>query len=64
LSDAVDRHPLVVRPSMPSDRIMAMFQALGLRYILTCSPRGRIVGIIKKKDLLSFLANHHIGTRK
>jgi len=64
LSSIVDRHPLIVRPSMPADRILAMFQALGLRYVLSCSPRGRIVGIIKKKDVLAFLAGHNIGTRK
>ena len=57
-SASVDRHPIIVRPSMPADRIMSLFQNLGLRYVLCCSPRGRIMGIIKKKNLLYFLVRN------
>jgi CBS-domain-containing membrane protein len=59
-SALVDKHPTCLRPSMPADRIMTIFQSLGLRYALLCSPRGRLMGIIKKKDLLAFLARHNI----
>lgn len=62
-SHSVDRHPIQVRPSMPVDRAMGLFQALGLRYLLCCSPRGRILGIIKKKDLLLWLNSRDIHHR-
>ena len=36
------------------DRLMDMFIALGLRFVLVTS-RGELTGIITKKDLLAFL---------
>jgi len=55
----VDKHPLCIRPSTPIDRVNMLFQALGLRYALCCSPRGRLMGLIKKKDLLVYLRMHN-----
>lgn len=62
-STYVEKYPVQVRPSMPVDRIMGLFQALGLRYVLCCSPRGRILGLIKKKDLLVYLQNANVHHR-
>lgn len=59
----VDRYPVQVRPSMPVDRVMTLFQSLGLRYLICCSPRGRMLGIIKKKDMLAYLMARNIHHR-
>lgn len=60
-SASVDRHPIHVLPSMPIDRILGLFQSLGLRYVLVSTSKGKLVGIIKKKDLLFWLYDHHLA---
>eukprot|EP00466_Bigelowiella_natans_P020781 jgi/Bigna1/41319/e_gw1.51.102.1 len=55
LSKYVDRHPVIVRPSMPADRVLDMFKGLGLRCIFVCSSDGSLRGVIKKKDMLKHI---------
>ena len=43
-----------VDEQMGVDRLMDMFIAMGLRFVLVTS-RGALTGIITKKDLLDFL---------
>ena len=43
-----------VDEQMGVDRLMDMFIAMGLRFVLVTS-RGVLTGIITKKDLLNFL---------
>ena len=53
---AAELAPLQVDEDMGIDRVMDMFVALGLRFVLVTS-RGLLKGIVTKKDLLHFL-NH------
>jgi len=47
-----DTAPLQITPTTQVDRVWELFSLLGLRYVLVCK-QGRLIGIIKKKDLLS-----------
>ena len=55
LSNCVDRHPIIVRPTMPADRVLDMFKGLGLRYIFVSDENGALLGVIKKKDMLKHI---------
>jgi len=57
-SPAVDKHPIKVLPHTPIDRVLGLFQGLGLRYVLVMSHKGTLLGLIKKKDLLLYIRQH------
>eukprot|EP00292_Cryptomonas_paramecium_P027036 CAMPEP_0113670158 /NCGR_PEP_ID=MMETSP0038_2-20120614/4981_1 /TAXON_ID=2898 /ORGANISM="Cryptomonas paramecium" /LENGTH=56 /DNA_ID=CAMNT_0000586143 /DNA_START=48 /DNA_END=218 /DNA_ORIENTATION=- /assembly_acc=CAM_ASM_000170 len=40
--------------STPLDRIVEMFRALGIRYLLV-TRNGQLVGVIKKKDVIEHI---------
>ena len=52
-SPSVDKHPIKVLPHTPIDRVLGLFQGLGLRYVLVMSHKGTLLGLIKKKDILT-----------
>eukprot|EP00741_Cyanophora_paradoxa_P021505 tig00021357_g20761.t1 len=52
MSSAVDRYPIQIGPEMPLSRVYDMFTSMGLRLCLVTN-HGRLVGIIKRKDLAS-----------
>jgi len=54
-SSSVDKYPVKVLPHTPIDRVLGLFQGLGLRYVLVNSHKGQLVGIIKKKDMLLYI---------
>jgi chloride channel 3/4/5 len=51
-SSHVDKYPIKILPYTPIDRVLQLFQGLGLRYLLITSHRGQLTGIVKKKDML------------
>jgi chloride channel 3/4/5 len=53
----IDKYPILVRPDEPLDRVLGLFQSLGLRLVLVCDIKGHLLGLIKKKDLLLHLKN-------
>jgi len=55
LSKYVDRHPVIVRPSMPADRVLDIFKGLGIRCLFVCASDGSLIGVIKKKDMLKHM---------
>eukprot|EP00471_Norrisiella_sphaerica_P008863 CAMPEP_0184500012 /NCGR_PEP_ID=MMETSP0113_2-20130426/43316_1 /TAXON_ID=91329 /ORGANISM="Norrisiella sphaerica, Strain BC52" /LENGTH=838 /DNA_ID=CAMNT_0026888191 /DNA_START=142 /DNA_END=2658 /DNA_ORIENTATION=+ len=59
LSRSVDRDPVIVRPTMPADRVLDIFKALGIRTIFVCRSDGILLGVIKKKDMVK-----HIHTER
>ena len=58
---AAELAPLQVDEDMGIDRVMDMFVALGLRFVLVTS-RGLLKGIVTKKDLLHFLNHGPLAT--
>lgn len=54
-SRCVDVDPICVNPSMPIERLMRLFQTLGVRYVLIKTPNGKLIGLVKKKDVLHYL---------
>ena len=46
---------MIVRPTMPADRVLDMFKGLGLRYIFVSDENGALLGVIKKKDMLKHI---------
>jgi len=52
LMGVADTAPIQISPTTPVDRVWELFSLLGLRVVLVCK-QGKLVGIIKKKDLLS-----------
>lgn len=59
VSSYVDRHPIVIDPTTPADRVADLFIALGVSLILVADA-GRLQGIIKKKDLILYM--EHVAT--
>jgi chloride channel 3/4/5 len=57
LSPYLDRSPTLIFDTTPFDRAVEMVRGLGLRYLLVTSD-GKLVGIIKKKDLLEHIEYH------
>lgn len=56
----MDSTPTQVTPRTPLNIIFEMFKKMGMRYLLV-SYRGRLVGIITKKDMLQYIAVHLHG---
>jgi len=56
----MDSTPTQVTPRTPLNIIFEMFKKMGMRYVLV-SHRGRLVGIITKKDMLQHIAVHFHG---
>merc|ERR1712137_210738 len=56
----MDSTPTQVTPRTPLNIIFEMFKKMGMRYVLV-SYRGRLVGIITKKDMLQHIAVHFHG---
>lgn len=50
----MDKSPLSVHPKVPIDSVMDIFKKMGPRYVLV-TYYGQLVGIITKKDVLTFL---------
>ena len=50
----MDRTPFTLHPRYPISLVLEMFKKLGLRYVLI-TKRGKLCGIITKKDLLRHL---------
>jgi signal-transduction protein with cAMP-binding, CBS, and nucleotidyltransferase domain len=44
----------------PLDRVIEMFRALGIRYLLV-TQNGQLVGILKKKDILEHIELYRKG---
>jgi len=57
LSPYLDRSPTLIFDTTPFDRAVDMVRGLGLRYLLVTAD-GKLVGIIKKKDLLEHIEYH------
>ena len=51
LSAHLDKSPIQITEKTPLDRVIEMFRALGIRYLLVTQNR-QLVGILKKKDIL------------
>ena len=58
LSPYLDQSPIEIVESTPLSRVLHSFKALGLRYMLVIR-HGQLVGIVKKKDLLSHIEVFH-----
>ena len=56
----MDSTPTQVTPRTPLNIIFDMFKKMGMRYLLV-SYRGRLVGILTKKDMLQHIAIHFHG---
>lgn len=50
----VDKFPVNVLPATPAERILDLFKGLGLRYCVVKDEGNRLVGVIKKKDVLLY----------
>ena len=46
--------PIQIVETTPLDRVVEMFRALGLRYLLV-TRNGALVGIVKKKDVIEHI---------
>jgi hypothetical protein len=53
----VDPHPLVVYPDTTTTRVVDIFQNLGVSACLVISFKGKLVGFVKKIDILLHLEN-------
>jgi chloride channel 3/4/5 len=60
-SGNVDKYVVKILPHTPIDRVLGLFQGLGLRYVLVTSHKGQLLGIIKKKDVLVYIREHNGG---
>ena len=60
-SGNVDKYLMRILPHTPIDRVLGLFQGLGLRYVLVTSHKGQLSGIIKKKDMLVYIREHNGG---
>ncbi|KAJ3126008.1 glycerol ethanol, ferric requiring protein [Nowakowskiella sp. JEL0407] len=54
LSIYVDMTPATVHPKVPVERVIDIFKKMGPRYVLV-EQKGRLCGLITKKDLLTLL---------
>lgn len=50
----MDSTPFTVHPQFPMEMVLEIFKKMGLRYVLI-TVKGRLVGLITKKDLLRHL---------
>uniref|UniRef100_A0A7S4HA48 Chloride channel protein n=1 Tax=Guillardia theta TaxID=55529 RepID=A0A7S4HA48_GUITH len=60
LSPWLDQSPIQIVETTPLDRVIEMFRALGLRYLLV-THNGQLVGILKKKDILEHIELYRKG---
>lgn len=60
LSPWLDQSPIQIGETAPLDRLIEMFRALGLRYLLV-THNGALVGILKKKDILEHIELYRKG---
>ncbi len=59
LSPLVDPHPLSVLPDTSSNRVLDLFQSLGVSLVAVVARRGRLLGVVKKIDILVHVAKEH-----
>merc|ERR1711998_457315 len=62
LSCWLDQFPIQIAETMPLERVAELFRNLGLRYVLVMR-YGQLVGVIKKKDILRYIASEVHGLR-
>ena len=60
-SGSVDKYVIRILPHTPIDRVLGLFQGLGLRYVLVNGHKGGLLGIIKKKDMLVYIREQNGG---
>jgi len=60
-SPSVDKYVIRILPHTPIDRVLGLFQGLGLRYVLVNGHKGGLLGIIKKKDMLVYIREQNGG---
>ena len=60
-SPSVDKYVMRILPHTPIDRVLGLFQGLGLRYVLVNGHKGGLLGIIKKKDMLVYIREQNGG---
>jgi CBS domain-containing protein len=54
LSAVMDRSPITVFPRTPVSRAYTLFRKLGMRHLCVVDGRGRAVGMVTRKDLMTF----------
>ncbi|KAG8834550.1 hypothetical protein FRC17_008384 [Serendipita sp. 399] len=63
LSHILDESPMHMRKEMPLELVTAMFQRMSLRCVMFTSPKGKLLGMLTKRDVIN-LTNTGLGRFK